>query len=144
MECCSGNSDIDAASPYQVWHFGSTLEMAKELGELVLSGNKIATASLAAVNEIKPEEAPIPNGYSIVTDFQGEPMCVIQTTEIRHVPFNEVDAQFASDEGEGDQTLDYWHDVHWNYFTREAAELGIDFDERSVVCCERFRLVCPK
>ena len=70
-------------------------------------------------------------------------MCVIQTVEIRHLPFEEVDAQFASDEGEGDQTLEYWRTVHWRYFSREAAELGIDFDERSIVCCERFRLLYP-
>jgi len=71
-------------------------------------------------------------------------MCVIQTTEIRHLPFEDVDAQFASDEGEGDQSLEYWREVHWSYFTREAAELGLDFDKRSLVCCERFRLLHPK
>jgi len=135
---------IPKATPYQVWFFGNSAEMALALAELVIEGKKSATASLAAVNEIKPEEAPIPDGYSVVTDFHGVPMCVIQTVEIRHLPFDEVDAQFAADEGEGDQSLEYWRDVHWRYFTREAAELGIDFNERSMVCCERFRLLHPK
>jgi uncharacterized protein YhfF len=46
-------------SSFQVWFFGNTPEMARELAGLVLSGKKFATASLAAVNEIKPEEAPM-------------------------------------------------------------------------------------
>ena len=120
---------VSPDEPYQVWHFGNTLEMALELGQLVIAGKKFATASLAAVNEIKPHEAPIHGGYSVVTDFNRFPGAVIRTTEIRHLPFDEVDSQFAADEGEGDQTLEYWRDVHWKYFTREAAELGIEFNE---------------
>jgi len=143
-EFCAGVSGIDADEPYQIWYFGNTPEMAKELAELVIAGKKFATASLAAVNEVKPGEAPMPDGYSVVTDFHGSPLCVIQTMEIRHLPFGEVDAQFASDEGEGDQTLEYWRDVHRRYFTGEAAELGLDFDESSLVCCERFKLLFPR
>lgn len=135
------NSSVPKDTPFQVWFFGNTPEMALELAGLVISGKKFATASLASVNEIKPEETPEPDGYSVVTDFHGSPLCVIQTVEIRHLPFDEVDEQFASDEGEGDQTLEYWREVHRRYFAREAAELGLDFDEKSIVCCERFRLL---
>ncbi|MFN0278751.1 MAG: ASCH domain-containing protein [Pyrinomonadaceae bacterium] len=138
------NPTVPKDSFYQVWFFGNTVEMALELAELVIEGKKFATASLASVNEIKPEQAPIPDGYSVVTDFHGVPMCVIRTVEIRHLPFEDVDAQFAWDEGEGDQSLEYWRDVHWRYFTREAVALSLDFDDRSLVCCERFRLLYPK
>jgi len=143
IEFCSA-SDVDANEAYQVWYFGNTVEMALELAGLVRSGKKFATASLEAVNEIKPDERPIPDGYSVVTDFDGHPLCVIQTVEIRHLPFSEVGAQFASDEGEGDQSLEYWRDVHRSYFAREAAQLGINFDDRSIVCCERFKLLYPQ
>lgn len=135
---------VDDCEPYQVWYFGNTPQMALGLAGLVLSGIKTATASQAVVNEIKPDEAPMENGYSVVTDLHGEPMCVIQTTEIRSLPFDEVDAQFAFDEGEGDRSLEYWRDVHRTYFEREAAEIGIEFTDRSVVCCERFRLLFPR
>lgn len=138
------STGVDVGTPYQAWFFGNTVEMALELAGLVIQGRKFATASLAAVNKIKPDEAPIPNGYSVVTDFHGGPICVIQTTEIRHVLFSQVDAQFAADEGEGDQTLEYWRDVHRRYFERETAELGIGFDEHSLVCCERFKLLYSK
>lgn len=138
---CDRNPQVDPNSAYQSWYFGNSPEMANELADLVLAGKKTATASLASVNEIEPDKAPILDGYSVVTDLAGDPVCVIQTTEIRHIPFNEVDAEFAFDEGEGDQSLDYWRGVHWDYFSREAMQHGIEFDETSIICCERFRLL---
>ena len=138
------NPDIPRNTPYQVWYFGNSAEMAAELGGLVIAGKKSATASLAKMNKIQPEKAPIHNGYSVVTDFEGKPTCIIQTTEIRHLPFNKVDAQFAFDEGEGDRSLECWRDGHQTYFSREAAEHGFEFDEDSLVCCERFRLLFPR
>ena len=140
--CASG--DINPETPYQVWYFGNTSEMARELAELVLQGKKTATASLVEFNKLHPEIAPFEGCYNVVTDFEGNPQCVIQTTEIRHLPFTEVDAQFAFDEGEGDQSLEYWRDVHRAYFTKEAAENGLEFNEKSLICCERFRLLFPK
>ncbi|MFN0141719.1 MAG: ASCH domain-containing protein [Pyrinomonadaceae bacterium] len=142
-EFLANDPSISPDTPYQVWYFGDVAEMAHELAELVIAGVKTATASLLETNKREPEKAPIDGGYSVVTSFDGEPMCVIQTTEIRHLPFHAVDAKFAYDEGEGDRSLRYWRDVHISYYTREAAKLGFDFDENSIVCCERFRLVYP-
>lgn len=143
-EFCERNADINSDTSFQVWHFGDTPEMARELAELVISDQKIATASLVKVNELKPELAPIPDGLSVVTNFEGNPLCVIQTTEIHHLPFNKVDAQFAFNEGEGDRSLDYWRKVHRDYFTKEARELDIEFNEESLICCERFKLLFSK
>lgn len=142
-EFCLTNSEANSETPYQIWHFGNTSEMARELAVLVLRKKKTATASLVELNERNPEHAPVEDGYSVVTDFENNPLCIIQTTEISHLPFNEVDAQFASDEGEGDQSLKYWREVHQNYFSKEAANLGLKFDEQTLICCERFRLLYP-
>ena len=137
------NPHIDRTTPYQAWYFSDHSEAARELAELVMIGRKTATASLKALNEIEPAKAPVEDGYSVVTSFEGEPLCVVQTTEIRHIPFDEVDAQFAADEGEGDQSHEYWRQVHWDYFSREAPQYGLEFNERSIICCERFRLLFP-
>jgi uncharacterized protein YhfF len=118
--------------------------MASELVGLVLSGRKTATASLLVMNKLNPADAPRPDGFSVVTDFDGYPLCVLQTTEIRHLPFDDVDEQFAADEGEGDLSYDYWRRVHWDYFSREAAINGFEFDGSSIVCCERFRVLYPR
>jgi uncharacterized protein YhfF len=143
LEFLACNPSVSPDTRYQVWYFGDVAEMAHELAELVIAGVKTATASLLETNKREPEKAPIDEGYSVVTSFDGEPMCVIRTTEIRHLPFDAVDAAFAYDEGEGQRTLEDWREGHWAYFTQEAGEMGFHFDENSVVCCERFRLVYP-
>ena len=141
---CQQNTDVSIDEPYQVWFFHNNQADSVELANLVLQGKKTATASLVTINEIMPEIAPIANGFSVVTDFNGNPLGVTQTTEIRHLPFDEVDEQFAFDEGEGNQTLKDWRTRHWEYFTKESKELGIEFNEKSLICCERFRLLFTK
>lgn len=144
QEFLAANPHVPAETPYQVWYFGNGAEQARELANLVLDGMKTATASLLETNKLQPDKAPSNGGYSVVTNLEGLPMCIIQTTEIRHLPFREVDAEFAFDEGEDDRSLESWHREHRQYFTREAAELGLKFDEDSTVCCERFRLSFPR
>ncbi len=141
---CSASASVDPETPYQVWHFGNTREMARELADLVLSGRKTATASSSSMNELRPEGAPRRDGYSVVTDFGGDPICVIKTLEIRQIRFNDVDAVFAAREGEGDLSLEYWRRVHRDYFMKEAREHGFSFDDTSLICCERFTLLFPR
>ena len=142
-EFCAANPPINPDTPFQVWHFGLGHEDAAELCSLVLEGKKTATASLPWEYEGKHEDAPVLDGYSVVTDFEGNPQCVLRTTEIRVLPFNQVDAEFAFDEGEGDQSLDYWRQVHWDYFSRRCADMGKEPDTEMLVNCERFQLLYP-
>ena len=141
---CEGNPQVEVNTPFQVWYFGNTSEMARELTALVLEGKKKATASLVWECEIKPEDAPITGGYSVVTDYEGVPKCVIRTTEVRVLPFSEVGAEFAFDEGEGDQSLEYWREVHWDYFSERCAEMGKEPGMEMLINCERFELLYPK
>jgi uncharacterized protein YhfF len=140
---CLQNSDIPAGTPYQVWYFGDSREMADELCALVLAGKKTATATLGWELENEPEETPQVGGYSVITDFDGNPQCILQTVEVRTLPFDQVDAQFAADEGEGDQSLEYWRQVHWHFFSRMCSQLGRQPASNMPVVCERFRLVFP-
>jgi uncharacterized protein YhfF len=121
--------------------FGDSPELADELAALVLGGRKRATASLPV--EFTAEGLPLPaaGDVSIVTWSDGTPAAVIERVEVRHVPFLEVDAAFAADEGEGDGTLAWWRRAHQRYFARVSARLGSAFDEASTVVCQRFRLV---
>ena len=57
--------------------------------------------------------------------------------------FNEVPADFAAREGEGDKTLDWWRDAHRRYFTRELKAAGLAFSEDMLVVCEEFDMVYP-
>jgi uncharacterized protein YhfF len=140
---CREHPQVDVNTPYQVWYFGNTPELADQLVKLVLDGKKRATTSLECEFQDKPDEAPVDGGYSIVTDFDGRPKCVVRTNEVRTIPYNEVDAEFAFAEGEGDQSLDYWRGVHWDYFSHQCTELGVHPSETMSVICERFELLYP-
>lgn len=133
---------VSADEPYEVWFFHHNRESSKKLAELVLSGRKRATASLME-NESDVGDGGTVGGFSVVTDFDGNPQCVVQTTEVRRVSFSEVDEQFAADEGEGDGTLEYWREAHRRFFTECCRDLGIEFSESIMVCCKRFKLLFP-
>lgn len=128
----------------EAWGFGDNPEMAEELGRLVLNGIKTATCS--AVWEYEAENEPIPEvgDLSIVTDGQDQPLCIIETVEVSIKPYNEVDAQFASDEGEGDRSLAYWREAHYNFFSRTLPDIGRQFSETMPLVCERFRVIYPE
>ena len=142
-EFCAANPNVNADENYQIWYFGDSPEIAKELVVLVLEGTKTATASLFWEYENNREEEPMVGGYSVVTDFEGEPQCVLRTVELNVMPFNEVDEAFAFDEGEGDQSLDYWREVHWDYFSRRCIEIHKEPSNTMLVNCERFELLFP-
>jgi uncharacterized protein YhfF len=142
-EFCAENPEINRDEPFEVWCFHHRQEASQKLARLVLSGVKRATASLTEF-ESDAGDGGIVGGYSVVTDFEGAPQCIIQTTEVRFLPFSEVDAQFAHDEGEGDRTLEYWRGAHRRFFSECCRELNIEFDETMQVCCKRFALVYPK
>lgn len=140
----------EAASPgaddrfYEAFHFDDNERSANELGKLVVAGTKRATASLARSYEIDLKDLPKPGDLSVVTDWDGTPLCVIETRRVDIVPYEDVTAEFAATEGEGDGSLRYWREVHWDYFGRECARVGCEPSTRMDVVCERFEVVwCP-
>lgn len=80
---------------------------------------------------------------SIVTNWDGLPLCVIETTEVKIQAFQAVDEDFAVDEGEGDLSLEYWKGAHWTYFGRVCRELEREMSPEMQVVCERFQMVFP-
>ena len=117
--------------------------MADELGGLVCQGVKTATASLVWVYEAEQEPLPKVGDYSVILDGREQPMCIIRTTKLDIVPFDEVDAEQAYQEGEGDRSLAFWREVHWRFFSRECAQIGKQPDQKMPILCERFELVYP-
>lgn len=119
------------------WHdletfsFGDNPALADELAALVLDGRKTATcwaASDGPMTEVGKR--------MVMLDGAGKPLAVLETVELTHHRFNEMNAAFAYDEGEGDRSLGFWQEAHRRYFTRKG-----QFTEDMLLCCERFRLV---
>jgi uncharacterized protein YhfF len=124
-------------------YFGDSVELANELGALVLVGIKGGTTGLLRGYETDNEPLPRAGTLEIVTEFDGTPLCVIEITDVEIKPFREVDTRFAYDEGEGDRSLEYWREAHISFFTRECVGYGWEFNEEMLVVCSRFRKVFP-
>jgi uncharacterized protein YhfF len=133
---------IDRSSDfYEAFHFHDNEQGALELATLVLNGVKRASASLVWTYEHENKRPPWPGSLSIMTDWSGKPLGIIETLTIGAVPFDEVTAEFAACEGEGDLSLRYWRQGHWEYFERECKRIGRQVERRMLVLCERFDLV---
>ncbi len=138
---CSIEQAWPTDHPFQAWAFGDGPEMADELSALVIDGPKRATAGLVADYEADGDPLPQAGDHSVILDGAGRPVAVIRATEVRIVPFGEVDEAFAFDEGEGDRTLAWWREAHWTFFSRQCAGRGETMDEHQPVVLERFELV---
>jgi len=110
---------------------------------MVLSGQKRATASSLFSCENEIGNIPQAGDYSIVTDWDGIPRCVIQTTAVCILPFNEMTFEICQREGE-DDSLESWQEGHRGFFNAEGEKLGYVFCETMPVVFEDFRVVFVK
>ena len=137
---------LPSDSPYRSKSYisegwGDGPEMADELGALIAAGTKTATCSSLWEWEAEGEAVPEPGLVTIVLDGRGQPLCIVETTEVTVRKYNEVDADFAREEGEGDLSLGYWREAHRNFFSRYLPKIGKEFSEDMPLVCERFRLI---
>lgn len=123
------------------WPFGDSPEMADELAGLVLRGIKTATCSLLWEYQAEGESPPQVGEISIVTAGSGEPLCLLETVEVIELPYDQVPAEFAFAEGEGNRSLDYWREEHWQFFGRVCQPLGLEPARDMPLVCERFRVI---
>lgn len=134
-----GPSALESLTP-AAWAFGGSPEEADSLLGLVLEGVKTATASALWDFEAENEQVPTPGTLSILLDGTGAPRALVVATDVRVVPFDQVDAEHAHAEGEGDRSLAHWREVHEEFFTRVAAH-DRGFQPDMPVVLERFEVV---
>ncbi|MFD1671709.1 ASCH domain-containing protein [Agrilactobacillus yilanensis] len=133
--------NTQAPEHFQAWSFGSNAQTADELANLVLAGRKTATASNALLYELTNEPIPKVGDLSIVLNGSQLPVCIIQTTAVQVVAFNQVTEAHAQKEGEGDLSLAYWQQSHRKFFEAEFKTLDREFSEDMPVVCEEFKVV---
>ncbi|MEH0739968.1 ASCH domain-containing protein [Vibrio cholerae] len=109
--------------------------------DLILRGEKRATCSMDYWYSHESEVIPTVGHLQVVTTWDGEPVCIIEVTEVSKCQFKDVTAEFAAAEGEGDKSLDWWREAHWRFFSKECKELGIEPTEEMLLVLERFKVV---
>ena len=109
--------------------------------ELVVAGRKRATCSLAYWYLEQGDRMPEQGDLLVVTDWGGQPKALVEMVSVTLCPFDEIDAAFAAEEGEGDGSLAWWREAHRAFFEREMKAEGGEFDEHAMLVLERFRVV---
>ena len=123
------------------YYFCSDEESANHLASLVIQGVKQATAGLLWSYEAENEPLPEAGQLSVITNWEGEPQCIVEVTKVEIMPYNEVTAEFAYREGEGDRSLEYWRKVHWEFFSQECEEIEKEPAEDMLVVLEEFKVI---
>ncbi|MCZ2722218.1 ASCH domain-containing protein [Marinomonas sp. 15G1-11] len=109
--------------------------------KLILCGEKRASCSMEYWYSHEGEEMPQVGHLQVVTDWDGNPVCIIEITSVSACKYRDVGAEFAAEEGEGDKSLAWWREAHWRFFSLECDELGINPSEDMLLVLERFKVV---
>ena len=123
---------------YEAWAFG---EAPDKLAELVVQGIKTATCSSYDLYQINNEPLPKAGDYSIILNSNEEAVCIIRTKKVYVTEYNQVSADHAFKEGEGDRSLEYWRMVHERFLTNELSFVHRSLDEHTKVVCEEFEVI---
>lgn len=124
---------------YDVFRIGDSDTAADEGARLVPSGTKTATSALLWDYEAAGKPPPTLGAISILTDGGARPVCVVETTWLEILPFNQVDEGFARDYGEWDRTLATWRERCWTFYAKQCQILGRVPRGEMPLVCERFR-----
>ena len=123
------------------WYFCDNEQDANDCALLVLNGVKQATTPSLYWFKANNEALPEVGDLAIFTNWQGQPLGIIETVSVTITPYNQISADYAALEGEGDKSLEYWQHVHWDYYQRELAGTGYQCHPEMPLVCEQFRLV---
>lgn len=126
----------------EAWMFGDgSLEMGNELGQLVVQGIKTGTCAAHRIYELENERIPKVGEYAIVLNGKEKPVAIIRYTAIELIPMNEVTADFARSEGEGDLSYAYWYREHQKFFTWEFGLYQLEFTPDQLLVCQTFEVL---
>jgi uncharacterized protein YhfF len=131
-------SAMDSPPPY---FFCDNQKDADECAELVVKRIKQASSPSVWWFTKNQEEFPKVGDLAIITNWEGESKAIIRTTQITLVKLKDIRPEYAYIEGEGDRSLEYWKQVHLEYYSREMKEYGESPDEEMEIVCEYFETV---
>ena len=106
----------------------------------LLAGKKTAAFFSYATFAVDNEELPVSDEYYIVLDANKEAACVIKTTAVQILPYNQVAWEMAAREGE-DFSLEEWRERTRENLEDEGAVVGFEFSPDIKMVYVEFALV---
>lgn len=110
---------------------------------MVLSGSKTAMFTPLETIEINLEKTPVTGEVYVVLDTDDEPRCVIELTDVRIIPLNEISWELARKDGE-DEDMQDWKEKMEEFLEEEADLCGFEALPDSKIVCEIFKLIYKK
>ncbi len=129
------------SGPVHVDGYGDSEELSSELLALIRSGRKRAGTGLLWAYQHDGQHIARTGDIEIVVDHLNVPVMVTRVVSSERIAFNQVTAEYAALEGEGDGSLAYWRNAHWNFFGRECQRIGREPTETMPVICTVFQVV---
>ncbi len=127
--------------PLRVDGYGDSPELSESLLALIREGRKRAGTGLLWAMQADGDAMPQLGDIEIVIDHEHRPVLVTRLTRVQQCRYDEVSAEYAAIEGEGDGSLEYWRRAHWNFFSRECRRIGREPDPGMPVVCSVFELL---
>ena len=114
-----------------------------QLSALILGGKK--TGSFTALDSFIIDNEPLPKAGSnyVVADWNEVPLCIIQTTKVTILPYNQITWEMAEKEGEED-SFESWKENHNAFFEFDADIMGYEFSPNMPVVFEEFKVLYRK
>ena len=88
------------------------------------SGKKTATSALLWGLELGGRKLPTVGDFGVVTNWEGDPLCIVEITEVEIKAFNDVDERFIFEYGEGERSLTWWRRAMWDYYSVVCKKIG--------------------
>lgn len=120
--------------------FGTDADESTELLSLVLLGKKQANCSALASFHLDNESLPVKGARYVLTDWAGKAWGIIQTIDVKVLPYNAITWEMAQKEG-SDDTMESWIENHNEFFAYDSSIMGYDFTPDMPVVFETFALI---
>lgn len=110
--------------------FGMPGESRRKLVDLVVNGNKRATAGLLSEYEFEGEELETVGEREVILDNNDQAVAIVEITKVEVLPFAMVPDEFALAEAEGDLNAEDFRNSHLKFWTAAGETIT---DETPVV-----------
>lgn len=137
LKCTS----MDETLEYDVAYcFGENESQSKQILSLILEGKKTATSSSYLSFQEAGEPLPRKGEFEIITDWEGNPGCIVEIVDVKIIPFKDVKWDIAKLEGEEDN-MQAWRENRMREFMEEGSEMGYSFHDETPVVFVGYKVV---
>ena len=131
------------SSDYHCLTFGDPKyqDYSDHITELAIKSIKRATAHLAIDFELNNVTRRQKGDYWMILWEDLSPAVVVELVNVEECKFEDVSAEFAAREGEGDGSLEFWKKTHEDYFKLQLTDWGHEWSDQLRVVLESFDVV---